>query len=71
MKKYTCPACGKEQTSVIIWYPASVPQKHNCETHEWETMYEDAILGDSIEDVSCPHCSENLPQKLVDKLKVI
>lgn len=69
-KSYTCPSCGEKQTTVRQWQTVSVSNDYSLNKEEWVEDSEGRADGADHESFGCPNCGEDLPQEIVDKLKL-
>lgn len=65
MKKYKCPHCQREQTSLGENELVSVDYEYDLEQESWEELRK----GDAEHKFwFCPDCGEELEEKLVKKI---
>ena len=67
--KYICPACNREQKQIRQWQQISIGYLFDLQSNQW-TGESDRTEGGEHEAFSCPDCGEDLPDVLVEQLKM-
>lgn len=64
MKKYICPACKKEQTSICQSQIGSQVYILDLESEQWDTKYD---FEGEHEAWLCPECGNEIDHEFVEK----
>lgn len=68
-KEYVCPHCKQTQTKIIVWTLASVGDRFDVSSGQFEKQI-DVVMGET-ENYSCPSCNKNLSYQFVHNNKLI
>ena len=67
-RKYTCPYCNEEQTTIINWANVLVAFEHNLDTKAIKQV--DKCDGCEHASWSCPSCGKTLSDGFVRELNI-